>query len=408
MANGTNFFNQPSLLQGGSVEGLLGNPLFTGGLGLLAGALDDDVGTADTFKLGLLGAQQGFSFQNERLKNEAAREQLLQQLRQQAARQRLLTEGQPVLPGQGRGFGLLTPSAMDDRATFDLRQDMGLLAEAAPEMVFGEGGLFAKQFEGNDDPLVTLGNGMQVRFSELPSDSQQLIAAGMNPGTDEFNETIKQAVSNGAATEADMIMATANATMAQLEAKRELDTERKREFAKTDAVRSSFRNLREMAAINDRLRGTIAETGVGLDEFRASVQQGISSVKSLLGTEDSAEATQVSNDVKRFETLALKENIANIEKLRETVGGQPTQSEFFANIGTGPGPSQPADVNNQLIADQLDEFKRLAEFEDIEVPKWVDEEIDALRNPGSARVGDIDVKPRSKVDLGDGFTLEFQ
>lgn len=427
MANGflSNLFDGPVEAGTGNqamsgFEQLLGNPLFTGGIGLLAGSLDDRTGPGEDILGALSLASQTANARQEReaqrLQNEAARQELLQRTRQQRARQEIFQRASPAQPGQGQGFGILEASG-----NISPDEEFGLFAEAFPEEA---GALVAERFAGEEqgDPLVPLGNGMQVNFSELTPNMQEAVANNLVPGTPEFEDFIQQARSGGAVTDADRIQAEAAALMASIEARRESRDEQAREFNTERAISGTLRNLRELRQINDRLRGTVGETGLGFDNVRQAAAQGLAALKSLTGFGDQR-ARDVLNDVRRFEQLSLTENVGNIGTLKENLGGRVTQFEFEKFLETGPSPSNPADVNNQIILDQFREFKRLAEFQGVDVPRYVDEEIERLERDlsteGAATVGDVEVTPsagdtapRSRQrgntqDLGDGFTLEF-
>lgn len=410
------FFNQPQ--GGGEILGLLGNPLFTGGLGLLAGAIDDDVGFGQAVRLGLGGAQQAVSFQNQRLLNEANRQKLLNQARLQRARNEVFSRlgGQAIAPAGANvtalpgatvgsaapGFGLLTEQEATQRRTPGLDpSDLGLFAQAFPEQA---GEILASQITPQEpgDPLITLGDGQQVRFSEIPSDGQNLILAGLNPGSPEFNEKIEQSIANGGGTAADQVMAQAQATLAQLEVRREVRTEQNRDARVRNSLKSTSRGLVEISRINDRLKGTLGETGIGLDEARRVFKQSEAALKILTGFGDE-KAQQVVNDMKRFETLALEQNIENIEQLRDALGGRPTEFEFDKFIQTGPSPSNPHRVNQQILLDEMRDIQNTARQEGVTLPQSFEDEIKRLEadlaGEGTVNVGEPEITPTAPVNL---------
>lgn len=382
---------------GNALRGAFSDPLFTAGIGLLSAP--NDVSTTEGLLYGLQGAQLGQRYglladerELRKTQNEIERLKLSETQQRLGARDRLVEmyTGQPSMDsllgasGYGPEGTPLDPGFVSERlqsatdpATSMSTQNpefMKNLALASPQSFYD---LISDQTDRVGDPLVTLADGRQVSWSELTPNMQELIGGGMDPTDPNFRETLQKAIERGDSTAADRVLATAQAELAALEARQAVRDERLDTFNRHGAIQSTFDNTRELIQINERLRGTLGETGLGFDDARKATIQGVNAVKRLFGFSDQ-EAQRVVDDMNRFEQLSLEENARNVATLREALGGRVTQFEFGRWLETGASPSQPPSVNEKIFYDQLTELKRLAEFESMPIPPWVDREIKRL------------------------------
>jgi hypothetical protein len=406
MANGT---NQP---MGLLADGLLGNPLFNLGVGLLSASgpspqpvsLGQALGSAVQFA----GQQQSRASQNQ-----ALREQMTQQARQRQAREQLFEQLQggtanAQLPQLPAPFGATTSAAQalpgGEQPTGLLGQpqqnQLGLLAQAFPEQ-FGQaaiGQLFPQQRA--DTSLV-----------------RNLQAAGIDPMSAEGQEIIRQNLTGGQQSEQlDQILKGLQIQQIQTQ-REEAATTKERETADARlSVFNTFDALNEIVTINDRLEGTIGETGAGFDEIRRAASGPLSVLIGLLGG-DERKARQVAADFNRMEQLTTN-NAINSLFGDQVGGGTLTNQKLDTFLQTKPGISRPPDTNRRILADMLESNLQSADKLKINLSnrEAIEARIKQLRgeDPPQRRQerresGRRNQRPEKSppVDLGNGMTLEF-
>lgn len=392
------------------IEGLLGSPLFMGGLGLLAGTFDDNFSTGETIGLGFQGAQQGLQFEAQRQENEARRRQLQQEAQQRRAQQDLVS-GLLVPPTPEAGTG--------QRAGLDQQEMLGLLAQADPQGftqavqqgVLGD--MFGEQLD--------------------PTNQQQNLAAAIESGLIDMSTPegrdraarflLNEDDPNGIALEQQR--AAIEAQQALLEAQKEQLSLQGTELAIDESLDTGFRDLVDLSRINSRLEDTLAETGgitqgvvetlATLDRFTPEAVLGV--VRNFTGTDISLEqAKKLASDLQTFRNKSTESLSRSLVKLAEH-NVNPTDNKVNVLAETMPSTQNFPNANDRIILDKLETLKKAAEFRG----KWkshplkndVEKEIKKMRR----RLGlaedtlttiNPDVPKRGIVELPGNSSLQFR
>jgi hypothetical protein len=227
---------------------------------------------------------------------------------------------------------------------------MGLLAQISPDAVAT--GLLSQAFPQSRRPDSVLA---------------RLAAAGIDPQSEEGQELIRQSIGGGSSKEQmDAIL-----RMLQIQSLQNELGEARTEKDRTTATGristlNSIERLREIAEINARLRGTLAETGIGFNQLRSLAAGPISALITALGG-DSDRARRIAQDLGRFEQLTTR------EALQDLFGGQAnagtiTDQKLQTFLTTKPGIDQLPETNNKIIADMLQSALDSATVLDITIP----------------------------------------
>lgn len=351
------------------LQGLLSgsNPLSNLGIGLLAASGPRPQGTANFGSR--LGEAAQFAQQRQQMamQNEMMRQAMLQRQRQQQAQQQIqgilsaperVPQGQPLPPGQGV------------MATRDQRQPelMGLLAQAAPEQFNATmiQGLLGQQQERAEPAPVRI-----ARILADPNESQ------------EVKDAIQQQINSS--DDSEQIANTLRLLQVH-ELQRQLDMEQDQKARERTAGRISVLNadeaLREAATINQRLRGTIGETGLGFNELRERMAGPWAAFVGLFGG-DAQQARQVAADMQRFEQLTTREGLQSLFS-GQVGAGTITNSKMDTYLTTKPSLNRLPETNSQIIADMLQDNLDSAEVLGISMPGRAQTEqlIETLRSTG--------------------------
>lgn len=311
-----------------------GNPLFDLGIGLLNASgpslmphsLGQDFASAASF---------ASNRQLEALRNQEIREKLLEQRRRKQALERLpgilgaperMPEGEALPPGGGV------------LATKDQRQGelMGILTQIAPEQMAV--GLLNQMFPGQEraEPAPVRIARVLADPNESPEVKKQLQAQiSADDRSDELANLVRslQAEQLGR----------------QLETEQD-ETNRKRIEAEQSILVGTER-IREMAEINNRLRDTAGETGLGFADLRARALGPFSELVGFFGG-DQQRARQVAVDVQRLEQITATEALQSLFS-GEINAGTLTNQKISTFFTTKPGLTRLPEVNEKIFADML-------------------------------------------------------
>lgn len=338
------------MANGNEVQGLLSNPLFNMGIGLLGKGLD----RPQSFGQGLLGGMQaGTQLQGAAQENQANRRALQQQARQQKSQEEIR--------------GLLQGEEDPSR-----QQMMGLLAQASPQQFTH--GLLGQMFpKGRSDPSII----------------RTLQAAGIDPQSEEGQKLIRQSISGGdLAAQIDALKAQQKLfelTQQQEDAQEEREAAEQEEDKVGDMLRTDLSHAEELAQLTQDLEGTFGETGVPLSEVREAAASGWAAVGNLLGY-DTSRAKEVTNKMQRFNKLA--NDFAAKSATRMFEGGSLTNDKLQLIQNSQISPKVAPEANRQVLADNLEILLQAAERGGHEVDrKRYESLIEELRGGGRNRGG---------------------
>ncbi len=362
-------------------EGLLGNPMFNIGLGLLGAGLS----RPETLGQGLLGGMQaGSQMQHAALRNQMHRDQMEQMAHQRDAQARL---------GAGVSSGEIT----------DEQELMGLLAQAAPEQ-FAQG-LLGQVFpqERAEPSFVRM-----VRALEDPSlddEQRELLRNHLVADPSSTDEMLRAL---------DVQLRGMRLQQEQRQLDREDRDEREARGDLIVSVRGDLNAARELAELNDRLAGTALETGMPASELRRLVASGGAAVGRALGI-DTSEAQQLVADFDRFEKLSTDFGLKSAQRMFDR--GQITNLQLQAVRDASVSPFVAPDANRRVIADMVDLLLTSADRADIEIADRErferllgrEEPRERREEPRQRReeTRELLEETREMLDLGDGATLEF-
>lgn len=329
------------------LAGLLGNPMLNIGTGLLAasGPSMQPKGFGQVLGEGMQFASQR---QAQQMQLQAMREEMQAKRERQEAMQQL--QGL-IAPNEQGVMPMQTPEGQ--------QQMLGLLGQVAPEAMAQ--GLMAQVFAQPDQP-------------RLPASMQEFSALypGVDVGTPEGREMYLAHQMNKDPTGAVMKEAQLELLMQQLQDARESRLARQESAAEERAatrreVVYDLRKLEEMAELNDRLRGTLVESGRSFSDLRRVAVDGWQGIKEMFGG-DATQQQQMKDDYDRFSKLTTDFVIGSLDRLAGT--GTLTDAKFgalmdaSASIGASPG------ANDLVIADLIEGLLDAAELEGFDVPRF--------------------------------------
>lgn len=361
MANG--FFPE----QGAGLQGLLANPAFNLGLGLLSEAGPSR--QPRNIGRGLLrGAESARAAQMAQMKNQALREELRRRAQQREAQQRLsglFQTGMDVdvgaLPTAGDIAMGAGPEAVDAAVTqvpmqglleaggLQSPEVMGLLFQAAPEQ-FTQG---------------LLGQAFGTQRAE-PSAVRTLRAAGIDPASEQGREILLRNLSGG---DLDAQIQNLRAQQQLLDLRQQMSEMQRedRERLTTEALtaqslRSDLKGINRLRALTDQLEGTLVETGLPLQEARrmlASVQSVTpDNVASALDI-DRERARRISAGIQEYEKLS---NDLALKRAARLFEGDITDDKLSFVTSTMPNPRMSPGANRRILDSLESEVRSTAEI----------------------------------------------
>lgn len=375
------------------IRGLLGDPRFNLGLGLLAAGGPSREPTS----LGQNMAQATqFAAERDRqaMENRAVRQELQARQRRQEAQQELrgLLGSQEMIrgPGQevtgigGENIGSI-PGRVANVPTISTPQGqqraMGLLAEASPEQFSSQlsSGLLGQMFGGGQERAEPA----PVRIARVLADPNE---------SQEVKDAIQAQIDRsdiGAQLQNQLRALQAEQINREMENAR-TEEERNR-LATEQSLVSGVDRITELIEINNRLKNTAGETGLGLEELKSRFAGPFSAVVSLFGG-DREKARQVAADIQRFEQLTTTEAVRSLFS-GELQSGQLTNAKMNTFIQTKPGLDKLPEVNNRQLADMLREKLNVAERVEFSIPgernleRLIEQTRSGEFSPGSPQVG---------------------
>lgn len=337
MANGTAV--QPTGLLGTSpqnFQGLLADPIFNLGLGLLSAGLSQPRSFGQALAQGL---QLGGSLQQQQAQNQLLRERMQAEARQARARQQIaetMQQGRPATPGMvGATPGTTRPAGLLD-------VPVQTLFEAFPEQVAQ--GLLGQFFPDQ---------GVE------PNVVRTLRAAGIDPQSPEGQELIRRSIGGD---DVSSLMAQLQLMQTQLEIQRQqqqiLDARREAAEAERqgrsqmgDLRREIFSQLQlgqEAAQLLEDLEGTFGQTGFGAD-FRGSLAGAAALAQDILGG-DSSDARRIASQIERLNSIATRFGFENFKVFSGAISDREVQIALGKDLSVNKTP----EANRQALADRLE------------------------------------------------------
>lgn len=361
------------------LQGLLSNPVFNIGTGLLAasGPSATPVGFGQALASGI---QYGTQRQAEQMKLQMARDEMDAAQKRKAA----IAEFSGLLaPGQTPGPVVsATPAAINTPE--GQARAMGLLGQVYPEA-------FAQQAAARQFAAPAQAEAPRVSTSV---NDFMLMNPDLAPGSPEFRAGYKEFVGqqdpSGALTDQVQLQLLSLQLENERAAREQEERTRTQEVAGTrKAIYSDLAKLEEMGQLNERLSGTFLAPGMVSPDMRRDIESVRTSVNQLFGA-DTAEAQKVISDFDRFRKLTQDFVIGSIDRLNGS--GALTDTKFNALISSNASLGSSPQANNLIIADNINSILDGAAIEGIEVPNADRYRALAQRLKGGAVV-DIETMP---------------
>jgi hypothetical protein len=342
------------------LQGLLSNPLFNLGTGLLAasGPSREPVGFGQALASGMQFATQR---QAEQMKLQMAREEMeaaRSQRELEAQQRQAIKEFSGLLsPGQTPGPVVsATPAAINTPE--GQSRAMGLLGQIYPEAFAQQAA--ARQFAAPAEA---------PRVSTSVNDFV-MMNPDLTPGTPEFREQYKEFTQqqdpSGALTDQVQLQLLS----LQLENARTERAQNEKTLAQEIAatrkdVNSDLSKLQEMAQLNERLQGTFLEAGMVNPDLRRDTASVIQGIQQTFGA-DTAEAKQRIADFDRFQKLTQDFVINSIDRF--ATSGSLTNNKFDALLSSNASLGTSPQANNLIFADNINAILDASEIEGIDIP----------------------------------------
>jgi len=340
---------------GNHLQGLLSNPMFNIGTGLLAasGPSATPVGFGQALASGI---QYGTQRQAEQMKLQMARDEMDAAQKRKAA----IAEFSGLLtPGQTPGPVVsATPAAINTPE--GQSRAMGLLGQINPEA-------FAQQAAARQFAAPAQAEAPRVSTSV---NDFMLMNPDLAPGSPEFRSGYKEFMGqqdpSGALTDQVQLQLLSLQLENERTARAQEERTRTQEAAGTrKAVYSDLAKLEEMGQLNERLSGTFLAPGMVSPDMRRDIASVRTSVNELFGA-DTAESQKVISDFDRFSKLTQDFVIGSIDRLNGS--GALTDTKFNALISSNASLGSSPQANNLIIADNINSILDGAAIEGIEVP----------------------------------------
>lgn len=364
----------------GKIEGLLGNPGFTTGLGLLSAGLSQPQNLGQ----GLLsGLQAGGQLQEAGLRNRALREELQATSR----RRRAMAE----IPELIKSFGpLQSPMARTPQTgllSAPQTETLGLLAQADPAAA-----------------LTTLSSQLFPEERSQTSLVRNLRAAGIDPMSEEGRKLVVDNIRSAGGDELQAMLAQVQLQreMTELSAReRELTEEeeekRQSQARRLDSVMTTADNIDQMSDMLGILEQSGGlEPGVGFETERRAIS-GI--IAGITGDEQRSAANTAYDNLRRLsESEALKRAGSILSEM-----GTISNAKFNAARETLADPSSTPAAMRLAMADILDASVRGAEIEGLELENAdaLKEQINRLRTTAQEALRPNDRRERPEAGSED-------
>lgn len=340
---------------GNHITGLLADPLFNLGTGLLAssGPSMQPVGFGQALAGGMQFATQR---QAEQMKLQQARDEMEDAKRRRDA----ISEFSGLLaPGQTPGPVVsATPAAISTPQ--GQSRAMGLLGQIYPEAFAQQAAAqqFAPPAQVETPRVSTSVNDFMLMNPELA------------PGSPEFREGYKEFAQqqdpSGALTDQVQLQLLSLQLENERAQRAQNEQTRAQEVAGTRrAVNSDLSKLQEMADLNKRLQGTFLEAGMVNPDLRRDVESVKASIMGAFGG-DTTKSAQAISDFDRFSKLTQDFVISSIDRFASS--GALTNAKFDALLSSNASLGASPQANNLIFSDNINAILDAAEIEGIEVP----------------------------------------
>lgn len=365
------------------IQGLLADPAANLALGLLS------AGGPSTQPVSLgqglaMGAQMASEREREALRNEALRQEMRSRQRREKALERLpgLLGERTMAQGPGTqvrsddplGVNVDVPGRRGMIPTTNTPEGqqelMGLLGQIAPEQVTAS--LLSPQQQQRAEPAP-------VRIARVLADPNE---------SQEVKQSIREQLeSRGMDEQLANMLKTLQIQQLQGELQSAEKEGERNEVEARISVLNADEALKEAVQINDRLRGTAGETGLGFNELRRMALGPLSLLVGAFGG-DEQRARQVAADVQRFEQLTTREGLQALFS-GQVNAGTLTDSKMTNYLRTKPGLNRLPETNAEILADMLQDNLDRATTLGIELPdrRATEQLIETLRSRGEDSEG---------------------
>lgn len=317
------------------IQGLLGNPQFNLGVGLLSQAGP----SLQPISFGqALGGAMNFATQREAqgLRLEAQR----QALEANKRRQNAMTELGGILqnPAQNVPAAIRNPNA----AANEQQQIMGLLGQIAPEQMAQ--GLLGQVFAKPDTPTT----------SRLFNDTRAMFPQ-MQPGTPEFVQAMQQVqqmqnpVDQQEQARNALLIAQLQSQVADNQATAQ--ERRQQEHQIQSGISSGVQDMLKAWDVNARLEDTMLQSGLPGNDIRRGLSGAMEAALSAFGRDDSR-YRQMNSDFDIFKKISRDFATNSMQQLGGSGGAFRLQTLIDANANQAASP----DANAYVIASNLQEL----------------------------------------------------
>jgi hypothetical protein len=323
-------------------QGLLSDPrLMDIGTGLLA----QSGYSLTPVSLGqAMGGAMQFANQRdvERLKLQAAREEMEQQQQKRAAMEKL--QGllvTPMSPGP-----VVAPVGPAPITTAEGQaQALGLLVQIAPDAVTQ--GLMAQMFAKPDESRVSTDlntfRALRPELAGTPREHDEFINFLQSKNPQAGTEMLMQ--------QAQLAMHLENLAKVRQEREQKDETATQERQMTRRSIVTDLRTLEEMADLNQRLEGTVLQSGRPMPDLLRMGTGLAQTFQDLLGM-DSSKALQLQSDFDSFKKYSTDFVVNSLDRLAG--GGAITQGKFDALINANANLGASPQTNNQIIANNIE------------------------------------------------------
>jgi len=352
------------------LAGLLADPrLMDIGTGLLSQS--GYSATPITFGQAMGGAMQ---FANQREADRVGLESARTTLAQQKQRQQAMSEIQGLLQPVNQPYSRVTPgtgplaqpqsqmgvqSVVPAQTPEGQSKMLGLLSQVAPEAMTQ--GLLAQMFQQQEPTRVS---------TDL--NTFRALNPSITPGSDAerngymafLQQKEPQAGPELLMQQAELALLTERLESARMERETAERTQSETRATTQRGIVTDLSHLAEMAEINDRLQGTILESGRPAPDVLRALTGTVQTVQDLFGV-DSSKAAQIKEDFDTFKKYSTDFVVGSLDRLKG--GGAITDGKFDAlvnsnaNLGASPG------TNRQIIANNIEALLEGADIAGFEI-----------------------------------------
>lgn len=327
------------MANGFDIQGLLSNPQFNQGVGLLAGVAGQPSSVQEAIAPGLLLGQQAQAGQQAALRNQVQRERLVQAQGRRQAQERLP--------------GLLSSLGIPEEQI----PAIGLLAQANPEgfaQAFTQG-LLGQMFPQQRSETSLVRNVRALNDPTLSQEQRDIIEKNLTTDPNATKQLLDTVQLQLRAFQLDQAQREAAAE------ERDVATQRTKT---TSALNSDLKDAVRLVALVDKLDGTELSPGTVGIEGRRAIAAGVAETKRFFGVDTSA-AQRMISDFDEFQKLSR--NFATKSTSRQ-FGDQSTNFQLQQLQETVPNVDITPDANRRIARGAVRTLLDAADAEGIVIP----------------------------------------